>query len=336
MTPTSLATGLFVVTLLFVFAPYWWRRGWWHIPTPNVVGQLRQRQQQLVQQIEALEFDGQSGTVNPQMAYAEAARRQLEIDRLVQQLAKQGGMRPTVPAPIRHNRTCEECGAFCRRGDRFCPQCGGPLKPPPPTPTPDASTLEARKKIVRLHGLLLLIGVALWTRPGFAEDALAPVQPPHAMMDTITIRGWLRASADGGDARVMPNLPFTVEVRTGDNVLVQIAKQTDATGAYEVKNILPHRALAYFVLATIDGQPYTSLPLPVPDQAQDLSMDLVLLPAAAAGAASASVPATAKTDAQRAQRVSVALCALVVVGLFWQWRLPKRKALARPPVAASC
>lgn len=194
---------------------------------------------------------------------------------------------------------------------------------------------------------ILLLGLGLLAQPGWSQPMPTPGKAPHETMPTGTLDGILRLQPASGETRVLADQPFTVEVRMGEQVLVRVDKRTDTAGRFAIKNILSHRALAYFVEANVDGQLYRSLPLPLVPDVREQHFDVMLQPATASALLAPQALEQRQRDVEggadnpgfmpnpvrevamtldRAQYVSLGLCGLVAFVLLWQGRRLARRA----------
>lgn len=344
MSAELIVTCLFLLVLAYILAPYWWRAGWWRIPHDDMARPLRERITAIERQIADLEFDAATGKMTTTDLETNTARRALERDRLVQQLARLGGMaavRP-LPPPIRHERRCEDCGSVCPAGSRFCAECGVPLKPRPLPPASGAGAKLARRKIIRLHGMVTMLLIACLTLLGpgdlFALGLGDPSKgvPPHEAMATGVIEGVLWR----GD-NIVRDHAYDIVVRLGPRDVVRVQRHTDATGHFIIKNIFPHEALHYFLEVHHQGRVLSSAPLQLSPGVAHAELDVTVSdaggqqPPRLAGAGMNRPPVEMATAAPSGdatpfgapQWTSLVLCAVVIVGNVVQWGWSRRRRM---------
>ncbi len=186
---------------------------------------------------------------------------------------------------------------------------------------------EHMTSTIRFH-TLLWIGLLLATPAWAANAALvmpAGTMPAHDNIQTGVIDGVLywRTAATGAP-EILRHQTFRVEVRMGDQLLVNVPKTSDAVGHFEIKNIFPHPALQYVMIVEHDGVSRESAPLQLAPGTLHQTRDVVIEQASPAVTDSmpAAAPRALSVTAilpERARLVSVVLTLLVVtlVGVTW-------------------
>lgn len=343
ITPEILATILCATTSLFLAAPYWWRTNKWSLPNTDPMAVLKEKEKLLHEQIAVLDFDGSHTSITAEEARASGAARRLELDRLAQQLAHLGGMnRPQTSkvtittTSVEASRACNDCGHNCQSNDVFCSQCGKNLSndnDPETDPTPKSSVRTySGNNIIKFPQLLVVLCVLAFSQVLFAQaeqkEDPAALMPPHEKWETVVVTGSITYQANEQSVpEVLKNHPVKLQVSMGDEVLVEVEKQTDEQGMYSLRNILPHPTLRYVVRATINEVDYTSMPLQVSKGVKSEKLDLLMMPVSL-------IQNTMKALAEKQnnkstslvaglndyQFISLSLSALVLALILWRWR----------------